>query len=372
MSTAPAATSGLGRLFTGICRLAAWGGLLVAVVMTALSLLPFVAPDFWFSDNMSFFLPQLLGGGALALLGALFCRMLARRRLRRTVFSAFALIAVSFMVAGLSLTALRTVTVLAHGRIEGVTETAHTRTGTPFRVVSINLEMRYLGDADFMAYLESLNADVLVFQETNWQQQLRYREKVMKETAPLVGSGPYSQTFLTGDLGSIVFFSKRPIVSSEKIRIPAVCGNGSWGEREILRITLDVAGKPATFVAIHPESPRSPCRFEARQTYYSALGLELAKLRREGADPVLVAGDWNMSPWSAHFGQLLEAGGLKTRFPSFMPVITRFFFDYRLSWFLGSAVDHIAVSPDVEITRVSLGPDVDSDHVPLIADLVLP
>ncbi|MFN4009881.1 MAG: endonuclease/exonuclease/phosphatase family protein [Pannonibacter sp.] len=370
MSTAPARPSGLRRAVKALFRLAAWTGLLLGLLVAFLSVLPFVAPDFWFADNMSFFPPQLLISGALALCGALACRLVARRRLKGSVFAAFALIVVLCLVAGTALTSLRTASVLALGRSGPAT--ANGDQGTPFRVVSINLEMRYLGDPGFMGYLENLNADVLVFQETNWRQQLRYREKVMKETGPIPGLGPYPTQFRVGDLGSIVFFSRHPILSSESIRIDDVCGHGRWGQREILRITLDVAGKPVTFVALHPESPRTPCRFEARQAYYAALGLELARLSRDSKDPVILAGDWNMSPWSAHFSQLLEAGGLKTRFPSFMPVITRFFFDYRLSWFLGAAVDHIAVSRDIAITAVNVGPDIGSDHVPLIADLQLP
>ncbi|NBN63287.1 endonuclease/exonuclease/phosphatase family protein [Pannonibacter tanglangensis] len=371
MNTLAASPSRFRRLLRGLFRLAAWGGAIVALGMGALALMPFVASDFWFADNMSFFLPQLIGCGGLALLGAALCRVLAGRRLRRTVFAGVAAVALAALAGSTVLTALRTASVLAIGRA-GESDLARQPDGQPFRVVSINLEMRYLGDAEFMAYLESLNADVLVFQETNWRQQLRYREKIRKETGPLVGLGPYFSTHVIGTLGSITFFSRYPILSSESIPVGDVCGAGRWGEREILRITLDVKGKPVTFVALHPESPRSPCRFEARQNYYATLGLTLAALRREGQGPVLLAGDWNMSPWSAHFSQLLEAGGLKTRFPTFMPVITRFFFDYRLSWFLGSAVDHIAVSPDVEIRSVTLGPDVGSDHVPLIADLQLP
>lgn len=370
MSTAASGPSGLRRALTALFRLAAWSALLMALLMAVLSLLPFVAPDFWFSDNMSFFLPQLFGVGLLALASALLCRWIARRRFRRSTFAVMTAVVLAALIAGAALTALRTLTVLTIGR--DPTTANRSADGTAFRVVSINLEMRYLGDPQFMAYLESLNADVLVFQETNWRQQLRYREKVMKETGPLPGVGPYSSTFLTGELGSLVFFSRHPILESQSIRVDDVCGNGRWGQREILRIKLDVAGKPLTFIALHPESPRSPCRFEARQNYYSTLGMEVARLRREGVDPVIIAGDWNMSPWSAHFSQLLEAGGLKTQFPSFMPVITRFFFSYSLSWFLGSAVDHIAVSPDVGIANVSLGPDIGSDHVPLIADLILP
>ncbi|WP_106754733.1 endonuclease/exonuclease/phosphatase family protein [Pannonibacter carbonis] len=370
MNTAPVRPSRLRRAVKAMFRLAAWSGLLLALAMAFLSVLPFVAPDFWFADNMSFFLPQLLTGGTLAICGAFVCRLIARRRLKGSVFAAFALIVVLGLVAGTALTSLRTASVLALGRSGPAI--ANGEHGTPFRVVSINLEMRYLGDTDFMDYLENLNADVLVFQETNWRQQLRYREKVRKETGPLPGTGPYPATFHVGDLGSVVVFSHHPVLSSENIRVDGVCGDGQWGQREILRMRLDVAGKPVTFIALHPESPRTPCRFEARQVYYAALGLELARLRRESTDPVILAGDWNMSPWSAHFSQLLQAGDLKTLFPSSIPVITRFFFDYRLSWFLGAAVDHIAVSPSIEISAVAVGPDVGSDHVPLIADLVLP
>lgn len=350
----------LARLF----RLAAIAGLLVALLFGLLAFGPFVAPDIWFADNMSFFLPQLIGGGFAALVLAAICiRIAGRPRPGKHLRRLFLLTGLVLSVA-LGVSLYHTYRIVAPGlseaRIPGTKN---------LRIVSINLETRYLGDPDFMAYLESLKPDVLVFQETEWPYQLRYRQR-QGDGTPLIGLGPYFSNFLTGDLGGVVAFSRYPIRASTTEAVPGECGPGRYGNREVLTAALDVEGSPFNLVAVHPDSPRSPCRWQSRQDYYAVLAGVISRLPE--AEPAIVIGDWNTSPLSSHFGDLLAQAGFRLRFPAVVPVITRFFYDYRLRWVLGSAVDHAAVSDEVTIRKVAIGGDVGSDHVPLIVDIAIP
>ena len=43
-----------------------------------------------------------------------------------------------------------------------------------------------------------------------------------------------------------------------------------------------------------------------------------------------------------------------------------------LYWILGSPVDQFAVSDDIKVLNVSTGPDIGSDHLPLIIEIELP
>ncbi|SUB01999.1 Uncharacterized protein conserved in bacteria [Pannonibacter phragmitetus] len=357
-------TGGKVSIFSRLLRLASVMGLLVALLFGLLSFGPFVAPDIWVADNMSFFLPQLIGGGFAAVFLAAICiRLAGRPRPGKQLRRLFLFTGLVLSVA-LGLALYHTYRVVAPG-LAGASVPATKN----LRIVSINLETRYLGDPDFMAYLESLKPDILVFQETEWPYQMRHRKRQGDDT-PLIGLGPYFENFLIGDLGSMIAFSRYPVKSSTVIPVEGACGPRRYGNREIFSAIIDVDGSPLNFIAVHPDSPRSPCRWQSRQDYFAALAGVIDAL--PASEPAIMIGDWNTSPLSNHFENLLQQAGMRVRFPAVVPVITRYFYDYRFRWILGSAVDHAAVSDKVTIRNVAIGGDVGSDHVPLIVDIAIP
>ncbi len=75
------------------------------------------------------------------------------------------------------------------------------------------------------------------------------------------------------------------------------CGPERYGKREVLTAALDVDGSPFNLVAVHPDSPRTPCRWQSRQDYYAALAGVIAGL--PASEPAVIIGDWNTSPFPA-------------------------------------------------------------------------
>ncbi|MES2124551.1 MAG: endonuclease/exonuclease/phosphatase family protein [Gemmatimonadota bacterium] len=82
--------------------------------------------------------------------------------------------------------------------------------------------------------------------------------------------------------------------------------------------------------------------------------------------PTVVAGDFNLPVESAIFrrywGELRDAwnwGGIGTGHTK------------STRWW-GARIDHVLTTPDIRPRRASIGRDVGSDHLPLIADLLLP
>ena len=83
--------------------------------------------------------------------------------------------------------------------------------------------------------------------------------------------------------------------------------------------------------------------------------------------PTIVCGDLNVSPWSAHFRDLLYEGGLSD---------TARGFGLQRTWPASSVlmripIDHILTTNGVSTTNRRVGPDVGSDHLGLIADLIV-
>ncbi len=346
--------------------LAAWCCGLGAVFAAFLGLSSFIAPDYWLSDNMSFFLWQFLyggiGGTLCAIAGFWFVRSL-RGAYRLLVVIA----AVSTMILAV-VTGLRTV----ENTAPLFASSADFR---EIKIVSINLEALFLGDPVLTGYLEDIDPDIIVLQETLWPiQKMRWHQRGV----PIGGPNPsvYPEWYSAGNLGELVVFSRFPIEKTSSRLIPGVTPPGASvhynGDREILSMSVNVDGQAVDLIAVHPDSPRTNRRWQNKRAYFEAMDADIAELRQAGADPLIVVGDWNSSPWSARFHQSLEENDLVTAYPDGVPQVTRYFFDYRLRWILGSPVDQFAVSKDIGIVNVSLGPHIGSDHRPLLVTLQLP
>lgn len=91
---------------------------------------------------------------------------------------------------------------------------------------------------------------------------------------------------------------------------------------------------------------------------------ELARHARAIEGPLLVLGDLNATPWSYHMGRLLDASGLRDsavgrRLMGTWPVLARPF---------SIPIDHCLYRGGIEIHGRKHGPDVGSDHLPLVVD----
>lgn len=78
----------------------------------------------------------------------------------------------------------------------------------------------------------------------------------------------------------------------------------------------------------------------------------------------MLLGDLNVTPWSKHFQQLLDRTGLLDSSSGYgvQPSWPNF------SWLLRIPIDHCLHSSDIVIDQRKVGPDVGSDHYPIIVD----
>ena len=91
-----------------------------------------------------------------------------------------------------------------------------------------------------------------------------------------------------------------------------------------------------------------------------------AALSTGGGAPVLAAGDFNMPPDDSTMVALRSAFRFAFEEGGWGYGYTR---PTRCPWF---RIDHILASPEWQVTRCWVGPDFGSDHLPLLADVVLP
>ena len=124
---------------------------------------------------------------------------------------------------------------------------------------------------------------------------------------------------------------------------------------------VDLGGEKLTLIATQTRAPMRPGRTIGRRIQMTQLGQYITQ--KQG--PILLLGDLNTSSWSPVFYKLLNETGLRdgrkgfgviTTWPTFVPQ------------FLALPIDHVLVSPDIEIFNFSKGPDVGSDHYPIVVE----
>ena len=123
--------------------------------------------------------------------------------------------------------------------------------------------------------------------------------------------------------------------------------------------------EPGAVVAgVHPTSPL-PSEADGR-----ARNRELehiAEVARATGPPLIVAGDFNTTPWSPHFADLLAAAGLRNAADGHGYLGT------WPPWFWPGLIpiDHVLLKGPLAVTTLRRGPQIGSDHFPIIADLRL-
>jgi endonuclease/exonuclease/phosphatase (EEP) superfamily protein YafD len=130
-----------------------------------------------------------------------------------------------------------------------------------------------------------------------------------------------------------------------------------------IQATLMVQGRPLRLFAVHATWPMAPAS-AARRNRQLAL---MAQLARATKLPLVALGDFNLSPFSPHFRQLLKDANLRSvadgfgwqpTWPAFLPPA-------------GIQIDHGFVSPAITVQSFRRGSRDGSDHRPIVFDLML-
>lgn len=210
-------------------------------------------------------------------------------------------------------------------------------------VLSSNIEYEAL-----LQFVSEEQPDVLFLLEISpaWQAELTRLD------------GEYAHSLVephNGNFG-IAMYSKLPVASgaiiiSEPRGFPSIVATLDAG-----RVSLDV-------VATHPMIPFGADNYAARNAQLRALG----DLVQGSGGPRLLAGDLNSTMWDRHY-RLLEnrtrlrnvrdGRGILPTWPTFMPIAM-------------IPIDHVLVSADIGVQDVRTGPDIGSDHLPLVVTITL-
>ncbi len=214
-----------------------------------------------------------------------------------------------------------------------------------FNVYAYNVEY-----AAIQAEIARQNPDLLFLVEagTPLQEQLQ----------SLKTTYPYQYPALGENWNQFLFYSKIPIVSAKIVRFPKV-GN------RLLHVVLQGKNGPFNFIGVHTPSPTNAIRMRDRNNHLAVIATYARGLK----DPVLLAGDHNATPFTEIFRNYVGTAGLRNTQLRLLPYFS-WSCDFPMAFRI--PIDQILVSPTIKVIDKHVGHCAGSDHLPVIADVVLP
>lgn len=225
------------------------------------------------------------------------------------------------------------------------------QSGMPLRVITANVldsNRKPEKVADFVRHAEGDVVIVIDAERDHWR-------PVLAEISLLY---PYRIPERWSEGGPIILFSRFPVSGYETIQPPR-------GERPYLAADLSVDERIVTILGVHPAAPAltDPATSWQRNHSLNHIGRTIEDRMR----PLIVAGDFNTTPWSPHFRDLLAVSGLRNAAEGHGLIATW----PRQFWLARVPIDHVLVRGPVAVEDVRRGPSIGSDHFPVIADLRL-
>ncbi len=220
--------------------------------------------------------------------------------------------------------------------------------GTSVKILSANV----LASNDqydlFVKTLRQHNPDIAVIVEVTQ----RWHDKIadaLSEDYPHQHILPQPNPFGIGIISKLPFESIEPIVAADT---------------ELVSLDarfMGPTGRRLRLIATHPYPPLSQRCFETRSQQLIALAQ-----RMDPAEDNIVAGDFNLTPWSPIFSEVLAAGDLKDSRVGFGIASTW----YAFPNFLGSLhIDHVLTSQSLKTISHEVSGDYGSDHRAVIVEI---
>ena len=216
----------------------------------------------------------------------------------------------------------------------------------PLKVLTVNVSFGQFSPRRLLEIVREAGPDVLIVQELT-----PHAETVLADFDTVF---PYHRKFPAEGPYGIGVWSRLELESGETFalgRLPA--------------IEAHVRGPTGVFtvIGVHLSAPTSPRRAAARKQEL----IELAARSAAVTGPLVVAGDFNVTPYSPYFVQWLADSGLTD---------SRRGRTLSVSWpttspWLGVPIDHVAVNTGFDILSHRRLPNFDSDHYGVLVELAL-
>lgn len=213
-----------------------------------------------------------------------------------------------------------------------------------FTVASANVYFENEDSRPLAAWIAARNADIVVVSEVS---------RAFGAQLDQWPAYPHRKILTRDDPFGLAILSRHPFESLEEIQsadgIPHLRAVVKWKDR-LVAIT-----------AVHPLPPIQTGFMVERDRLLAG---ESRVLRDRGV-PAMLAGDLNATPWSAGFAGP-AAMGLRRTTPLLQPS-----WPQAAQGWMGIPIDHVLVSAHWRVVDSAVGPNVGSDHFPVVTVLQL-
>ncbi len=222
----------------------------------------------------------------------------------------------------------------------------HLAGGTrPLRILSFNVYYRNSDYAALIGEIERLSPDIVCLYETTdaWKQHLA------------VLAARYAFSLFTGDGPRSGLACLSRIVPIRVIPPDADARAAPW-----MQLELESRGIRFRVVAVHLAIPLGPVTAKWRNSQLLALG----RVLRGAGEPVIVVGDFNVTPYSPYYSDFLAASGLRdcSRGRALQPTWPVWFVP------LWIPIDRCFVDSNIAVASYRVGPSLGSDHYAVVID----
>jgi|MDTC01.2.fsa_nt_gb endonuclease/exonuclease/phosphatase (EEP) superfamily protein YafD len=305
----------------------------IGVTLLAIGLLADVSARYlWFADLITNFRVHLL----MVLIVCALCLLFLRRKAASLV-----------MVVGIAWLAWPLAPYL---KLPGSNKPIEIRADQViYRLMSYNIKAGNIRYTDVADYIAGSNVDFVLLLETDkpWSDEMDFE---------LRDHFPHRFTEPKSNWQGITFYSKHPWKTAPRL----IEGLSS----PTLTVELELANGVVRLVGVHPVPPIRPALSKSRNDLLSMVARNVSKNKY----PTIVAGDFNATPWSPHFRDFASVADLSdsargrglqntwNRYPIFVT---------------GLPIDHVLTSTGITVLTRKIGPQIGSDHRPVVVDFVL-
>jgi endonuclease/exonuclease/phosphatase (EEP) superfamily protein YafD len=236
---------------------------------------------------------------------------------------------------------------------------------THLKIINANIFVLNRNHDKTISFIRQENPDIAIFIEAykTWAEKLAVLKDIL----------PYTTELSTEYNLDIVIFSRLPL---EKVTLTNFGSDKppSKFKRASLIADLNIGGQTVTLIATHPPTPIRPIVFTSRNQILENISEYIRTLNH----PVILAGDLNITMWSPYYRKLIANSGLRNArqgfgiLPTWPTDKAQNKFVGRISGLVAIPIDHCLVSHEIAVQNIRTGPNVDSDHLPLITDVSIP
>jgi endonuclease/exonuclease/phosphatase (EEP) superfamily protein YafD len=216
------------------------------------------------------------------------------------------------------------------------------------RILFANVNSGNKNTQALLDVIESEQPDLIVLQEVSY---------LWATAMDAVQSDyPHRHVIPQNDNFGIALYSRQPLLDID------VLSSSPFGFPSLV-VQQVVGSSLVTYVSTHPIPPLGQAGFDARNSQLAEIGERIAEIY----GPTVLVGDLNTTVWGHHYKMLVADTGLRNSRDGFGVIPTW----PRQLPFAMIPIDHCLVSDEFVVLDTRSGPDIGSDHLPLIVTLAL-